>query len=390
MRQRILCLHVADLHVGKNRKFEDYLEQQGYMLSGIVGQLRDTAKANPDADVYLCVAGDVFDRNQDTRMSEFCLFLTEFIKPLIEIKCQFDNVSVFIIDGNHDRQPSNEQPSVLSPVAPLFSDYFHFAVVEPRFIAEHSMLLIPYGGYSSIELRSLIQKYNPYFVMGHECLNRMTTDTGWSVENKKSEFPRDQDHYIEINEVLPDTNVVGIFLGDIHKCQALDEKQICWYSGSPVTLDHGHRLPKGVLHHFYERTADGIQRIKLPELKPLEDPRIKIHKQLGLIDKVEKIPWDKCLQFKDAYIDMVVTPEVQAEIDTKIPGFFHSKQITYSHKETPVEIETSSLEVEEKVTGNYYKIAIREWFDLNKNDLPVTLKTEAINRLDKLFEGRGE
>jgi hypothetical protein len=209
----------------------------------------------------------------------------------------------------------------------------------------------------------------------------MQTDTGWSP-------PRDQDHYIEIDDVLPDTKVAGMFLGDIHRCQSLDQNEICWYSGTPVTLDHGHRPPKGILHHFYRKTSDGYVQAQKPKLCPIEDSRIKTHYQLGVITELDQIPWDRCYQFFDCYIDMVVTPEVYAEINRKINGFFSSKQVSWNFKDLRVEAGTSSLE-EKTIDQNYYKLAIREWSEGNLNHLPLELRDKFLGRVEKLFEGRG-
>jgi len=376
-----IVLHTADLHLGRNRKHEDYLVQQSYMLQGIVRQVATVCKDNPSATIFFCISGDVFDRNQDTRRTEFVLFLTQLIEPIIQLKKAYPNLVVFITDGNHDRQPNVEEPSVLSPLLGLFPEHLYFAVVEPRYVEEHSMLMLPYGGYSGKEMRGLIELHDPRFVMAHECLNRMQTDTGWSP-------PRDQDHYIEIENVLPDTDVVGVFLGDIHKCQAMDEKKISWYSGTPVTLDHGHHLPKGVLHHHYVKSGGVYTRAGDPKLHAIDDARIKVHHQLGKIFDVEKIPWEKVYQYADGYIDLVVTPEVYAEINNRVEGFFSNKQVTSSFKETTVEVSREEVMLE-IVEDNFYKKLIRSWVVDNLDSYPMVLKDEFLHRVEKMFEGRG-
>lgn len=378
----LIGIHSADWHLGKNRKHEDYLVQQGFMLEGIVAQIAQTCKDNPLIQICFWLSGDIFDRNQDTRRAEFVLFLTDFIQPLLKLKRAYKNLSIYIIDGNHDRQPSTLEPSVLSPLVGLLSDYIKFAVVEPKLDEELQTLMLPYGGYSAKDMRALIEKYQPQFVMAHECLSRMQTDTGWSP-------PRDQDHYIEIDQVLPDTKVAGVFLGDIHRCQSMDEKQICWYSGSPVTLDHGHKPPKGLLHHFYKKSGSLFEQAKLPELKPLDDSRIKVHQQLGVLTDLEKIPWASCYNFNDAYLDLIVTPDVYAEINKKVSGFFTSKQVSWTFlREEKPELENSSL-AEAEITQLYYSKAIKEWTLLNLPNFSPSLQDEFVGRAEKLFEVRG-
>jgi len=379
---RLIGLHTADWHLGKNRKYDDHLVQQGFMLEGIISQLGKVCKDNADTQICFWLAGDIFDRNQDTRRAEFVLFLTDFIQPLLKLKRVYKNLIVYMIDGNHDRQPSTTEPSVLSPLVGLLSDYIKFAVVEPKLDEELNTLMLPYGGYSAKDMRSLIDKYNPQFVMAHECLSRMQTDTGWSP-------PRDQDHYIEINNVLPESSVVGMFLGDIHRCQAMDDKQICWYSGSPVTLDHGHKPPKGILHHYYQKVGSVYQQVKLPELMPLDDIRIRGHQQLGVLSDIDLIPWGSCYNYNDSYIDLIVTPDVYSEINKKIVGFFSSKQVSWSFvREEKPDIETSSL-VEAEITQIYYSKAIKEWTSLNLPNFSDSLQDEFVERAEKLFEVRG-
>jgi DNA repair exonuclease SbcCD nuclease subunit len=379
----LIVLHTADLHLGRNRKHEDYLSQQALMLQGIIRQVACACKDNPSADIFFVISGDVFDRNQDTKRTEFVIFLTHCIEPLIQLKKAYPNLTIFITDGNHDRQPIAEEPSVLSALQGLFTDHLHFAVVKPQYVEKHSMLMLPYGGYSAREMRELIEQYRPHFVMAHECLNRMQTDTGWSP-------PRDQDHYIEIEDVIPDTNeVAGIFLGDIHRCQSMDKNKVSWYSGSPVTLDHGHHLPKGILHHQFKKTGDLYTRVDDPQLKSLDDPRIKVHHQLGKVFDVEKIPWEQLYQYADSYIDIVVTPEVYAEINKKMEGFFDNKQVSSSFKESaPVQVETKEEE-ENLIEDNYYRTLIRSWVADNLDSFSVSLKDEFLHRTEKMFEGRG-
>lgn len=380
----LIVIHTADLHLGRNRKYDDYLAQQSFMLAGILAQVEKACRDNPSADVYLVLSGDVFDRNQDTRRSEFVLFLTSFLQPLIAMRKAFQNLQVFVIDGNHDREPNPDEPSVLMPLRDLFTEHFHFAVVQPKVSEQHSMLMLPYGGYSAKEMRSYIENSRAQLVMAHECLNRMQTDTGWTP-------PRNQEKYIEIDDVLPETRVAGVFLGDIHRCQPMDKGRLCWYSGSPVTLDHGHKMPKGILHHFYSRTADGLVKAKEPELVPIDDPRIKMHFQLGKVFEVDVIPWDRLYQHFDCYLDIVVTPETYAAISKQIPGFFHSKQVSYSFKENAADaaVKEEGAEEAQEDAAEYYRRLIRMWTDDNLDDLPAALRDDFLERTGKVFDERG-
>lgn len=374
----LIVLHTADLHLGRNRKYHDYLAQQSFMLEGILSQVVSVCKAHPNASVYLCVSGDIFDRNQSTTRSEFVLFLLSFIEPLRRLKKAHSNLDVFLIDGNHDRTPNPDEPSVFSPVEKLFAKDFQMAVLSPRFSEDHSMLMIPYQGFTASEMRTQIRDSGARHVMAHECLNRMQTDTGWSP-------PRNQDKYIEIEDVLPDTEVLGVYLGDIHRCQAMDKKKVCWYSGSPVTLDFGHRLPKGVLHHYFE---DG-RRVKDPELVAIDDPRIRVHQQLGKIERIEDIPWGTCYQYLDRYLHMVITPEVKAEISRKIDGFFQSKHVSYDSVDISTEEQVEQEVSESEEVKEHYEGLVKRWVEDKLDDYPVDLRDEFLQRACKHFEERG-
>jgi DNA repair exonuclease SbcCD nuclease subunit len=354
------------------------------MLEGILKQVEDACDKHPTADIHLYVAGDVFDRNQDTTRSEYILFLIHFLHPLRLLKEVHPLLEVFIIDGNHDRTPSPNEPSVLKPIKELFDDVFHIAVIEPMYVEAFSTLMIPYRGFTSAEMRTLMEEAGAQHVMAHECLSRMQTDTGWSP-------PRNQDRYIEIEDVMSDV-VRGIYLGDIHKCQVMDKRGVSWYSGSPVTLDYGHRLPKGILHHRFEMKGGMWERVGDPALMPIDDPRIKVHHQLGKITRVEDIPWEKCKKYEECYLDMVVTPEVFDEMKRRVEGIFESKQVSYSSAEVAVaqqQVEEEKLSEDESVQVSFhYDNLLQSWVEDNLTDYPKPLKEDFLGRVEKDFAQR--
>lgn len=382
----LIVIHTADLHLGKNRAFPDYLEQQGFMLEGIVKQVRDTCENNPKSKVMLAVSGDVFDRNQDTKRTEFVLFLVSFVSPILDLLNRYQNLRVYLIDGNHDRQPDVTEPSVLSPLAGLFGDRIRIAVSTPQFFEDSRVLLVPYQGFTSKEFRVLCDQFKPSFVLGHECLARMQTDTGWSP-------PRDQDHYIEIDDILPShPEIAGVFLGDIHRSQSLDVQKLCWYSGSPVTLDHGHKLPKGVLYHYYDYKDGGWKKHDKTDLVAIDDDRIRSHYQLGKVLTEESIPWERVYQHLTCYLSLVVTPEIYAVINEKVPGFFANQQVTFEfdRKMDKKITEDSAILQEKDISLSYYQGAIQEWSEINLVDYSADLKLAFVQRAVKNFEGRLE
>lgn len=377
MADALHILHTADLHLGRNRKYADYLHQQRRMLSAIVSALTRLLDEAAGEDVWFVLAGDVFDRNQDTKRDELALFLIALAAPILDLLDQHTNLQVFWIDGNHDRQPNAEEPSVLTPLLGLVThSRFHIALVKPKYVEECRMLMVPFGKYSESELSDLISQNMPDFVMAHECFARIQTDTGW-------EPPRNQDHYVEINN-LPRV-CKGIFLGDIHRSQCLDDEDVAWYCGSPVTLDFGHSLPKGLLHHKFVKDGQSWKRDGKPVLKALDDPEIRQHYQVGVVTDVKDIPWSLVTK-KNAYVDLVVSPEVYEEIKTKSPTFFDSSNVSWGFPR----VDATVPDISKPATmEDYYRPLRDTWIEENLVNLSAELQDVCKQRVQKDFETRG-
>lgn len=378
-------IHTSDLHVGKNRKHDGYLAQQRLMLTAILRQVEEAlASLSKDYPVWLVVAGDVFDRNEDTTREEFTMVMLSFFLPIHNLIQKHPNFTAFVIDGNHDRQTGAQHPSLLSPIKEMTTTWerFHMAVCEPMLV--DNVLLVPFNGYSESEFNLLLDKHpKAQFVVMHECISRMVTDVGYTT-------PRDQDKYIEINNVTAGRKLAGIFAGDIHKSQSLND--IFWYSGSPITLDHGHKLPKGVLQYTFD-CKDGIySRVGDPVLVPLtgfiseKEPKLKSHYQIGVVADPEKVNIEELKSFTDSYLQLVVTPEVYGVIDKALPEFFSSPNVSWEFAhDTTVATEE---EVEQGSVDDYYKPLIRQWVKESLVHLVDDEREECLTRLFKIFEGR--
>jgi DNA repair exonuclease SbcCD nuclease subunit len=362
--------HTADLHIGKNRKYHDYLHQQRLMLWGILGRLREFVEAHVQDEIWVVIAGDVFDRNEDTTREEFYLFL-DFLSDL-SISTAHQNVHTYIIDGNHDRQPDADCPSVLTPLMNFAPENVTMAVVKPLFIADKQLLLIPFGGYQEADYRGLIQRFKPRFVVGHECLQNIVTDKGYSTRN--------QEKYIDITNV--DQDVLAIFMGDIHNCQQVGK---AWYCGTPTTLEHGDKLPKGVLVHSF---GEDISR----ELVSLGTPKLRVHQQIGRVfdeSKVEDVVGE-LRQFEDKYVQIVVTPETYALIDKEVPGFFQSSQVSweFKHEEVVAKPDDTEATVSDDIKA-YYRPLIDQWVQESLINLVADERDECLSRLYEIFDKRG-
>ena len=386
MKKRIV-IHTADWHLGKNRKYTDYLDQQRLMLEAIVKIVREILEQNPGCDIWFLMCGDIFDRNEHTDRHEFVLPIMTILYPLQDLERQYENFSWYWIDGNHDRQPHdptdpNAMVSVLSPLIPMIGD--HLVVQHPRWIEDKSLLLVPFGQWTVDQILEMLQKWPSEFLVMHECCAGITTDVGWKP-------PRDQDRYIDVGELLEGSpGLKAVFLGDIHRCQSLDSKGISWYSGSPITLDHGHKMPKGLLiHHFVD--DNGWRRQGSPELRSILNyvPGLKFHSQLGILDQPDKIPFDVLSKHSGQYLQFTVTSEVYALIHRQIPDLFESPQVSFDHVVDADEKLSSSVDTpSEESTLSYYESLIHQWILENGQELTKKEREIVLARIVKDFESR--
>ena len=394
--KRIVVIHTADWHLGKNRKHKDYLEQQRLMLSAILALVKDeivSAEAHDkineaETEVWLEVAGDIFDRNEDTDRNEFVLAIISMLAPLLELERAYPRFKMDWIDGNHDRQPidptdPNALVSVLSPLTKMVQREC-IAVRDPIFMEERSLLLLPFGHYSEDEFIDLLSECKAQFVVAHECLYGITTDTGWKP-------PRDQDKYINIEKVLEACpHLTAIFMGDIHRSQRLDAEGKCWYSGSPITLDFGEKMPKGVLIHSFLLDGESWQRESEPRLQSLLDyePSLKFHAQLGIIEDERKIPMGLLASYPDRYFRLVVTPEVHDAISRQLPHFFDSPQVTWDYRKEEI---TTKAEPDSSAEDHidYYRSLIEQWLKENGSELTREEAVDVMERILKDFSERG-
>jgi hypothetical protein len=389
---RRVVLHTADWHLGRNRKYNDYLEQQRLMLGAILSLILDIVAQYKDekVEIWFIQAGDIFDRNEDTNRDEFILPIINILYPLMDLKKNHSNFEFFFVDGNHDRQPYDPTDpdalaSVVSPLTKMAEG--HIAVLKPKWIEDKKLLLVPFGQYSVVQIHELLAVYPAEFLVMHECCAGITTDVGWKP-------PRDQDHYIDAGQLIAGApSLVAVFLGDIHRSQKLDPTGICWYSGSPITLDFGEKMPKGVLIHGFTKTEDKWVRDGQPVLRSLIDyePRLKHHKQLGVLDKPDKIPFEALAKYKDQYLQFTVTAEVYAQVARQLPQVFESPHVVWDHvveREVQKSKDQPNDDSDDQTQLSYYQPLIEQWILENGKELTKAEREEGLARILKDFEKR--
>jgi len=386
-----IVIHTADWHLGKNRKYADYLDQQRLMLGAILSLTLDVLAQyeGQEVDIWFIMAGDIFDRNENTDREEFILPIINILYPLIDLKKKHKNFNFFFIDGNHDRQPYDSSdpyavPSVVSPIVRMIES--HIAVAKPKWIEDKKLLLVPFGQYSVDKMLEMLKIYPAEFLVMHECCAGITTDVGWKP-------PRDQEKYIDVGALLAGApSLVAVFLGDIHRSQTLDDRGITWYSGSPITLDFGEKMPKGVLLHRFKKVGTKWERDGEPELKSLIDyePKLKFHKQLGVIDDPDNIPMDTLSKYQEQYLQFSVSAEVYAQVARQLPQIFESPHIAWDHTVTTTEEESIKGEVtEEESQVDYYRPLIKQWLNDHGKELTKHEREESLSRILTDFEKRG-
>jgi DNA repair exonuclease SbcCD nuclease subunit len=218
-------LHTADLHIGANRSYPNYLERQRAAIEEIMTLAEDVD--------CLIVAGDLTDHAQPHHEER------ALISKLFH-KCPCPIVA---ITGNHDRYGKRWQDTTLNWLVPLAARLGHRVWDTPTAEKFHNVwwLALPYNNYSQADLYLLIPWMlsqvpanweGPVVLISHEFYAGAETDTGYSGKKDRPRLPLSK-------------RISYAALGDIHKHQQLNSRT--FYSGSPFQRTFGEVLPKGVL-----------------------------------------------------------------------------------------------------------------------------------------------
>lgn len=221
-------LHTADLHFGKSRKIEGYLNRQIQAMEWIYAVAR---KYNVSTIV---IAGDIYEK---------CIVKDDERKAFTNRLLTYDNegYTTIIINGNHDWM--TEKKLNIWDLQMLQEERkFHNTFIitgEPQKITVngYTYLGIPNRGMNrgrnTAELTKILDNMcdDKTIVILHELLRSAITDKGFISEEDCS--------------IQTKANPLYIAMGDVHRGQRMGYAQ--FYSGPPVQHDFGDKYPKGCL-----------------------------------------------------------------------------------------------------------------------------------------------
>jgi len=218
-------LHTADLHIGANRSYPNYLRRQ----RAAVQEIMELAN---DVDVMI-VAGDLMDHAQPHHEE----------RRIISQLFHYCPCPIVAITGTHDRYGKRWGDTTLNWLVPLAPRLGHRVWDTPTAEKFKGVwwLALPYNNYSQGDLNLLVpwlvhqvprDWQGPVILISHEFYQGAVTDTGFGGKGERPRLPLSK-------------RISYVALGDIHKQQQLNSRT--FYCGSPYQKTFGEFLPKGVL-----------------------------------------------------------------------------------------------------------------------------------------------
>jgi len=224
--------HIADTHIRNLKYHKEYKE----VFKNLYASLKEE---KVDCIVH---CGDI--AHTKTQISpEFVDMCADFFVNLADI------APTYIILGNHDGNLKNSnRQDALTPIVEALdhpnlkllkksgevtlSHHEPFKVVSDVIGLEYTLNVL-----SVFDRDNWVAPTNPESVniaLYHGSISNCKTDLNWVMENGEDTLDifRDFDYAM---------------LGDIHRCQALDEEERVWYCGSTVQQNHGESNDKGFL-----------------------------------------------------------------------------------------------------------------------------------------------
>jgi DNA repair exonuclease SbcCD ATPase subunit/DNA repair exonuclease SbcCD nuclease subunit len=233
--------HIADTHI-KNLKYH-------YEYKIVFDQIYEILrKENID---YIIHCGDI--AHTKTQISpEFVEMCGDFFSNLAKI------APTYIILGNHDGNLKNSgrQDAITPIIKALDCDDLHLLKKSGETHLDDKFCLNVLSVFDEEGWIDPTDDSKVNIALYHGSINNCTTDVGWRMETG--------DHEIKIFE-----NHDYAMLGDIHKCQRMDEDGRVWYAGSTVQQNFGEDDDKGFLiWDIQDKDKFDIRHVTVKNPKP--------------------------------------------------------------------------------------------------------------------------
>ena len=233
--------HIADTHI-KNLKYH-------YEYKIVFDEIYETLrKQNID---YIVHCGDI--AHTKTQISpEFVEMCGDFFYNLAKI------APTYVILGNHDGNLKNSgrQDAITPIVKALDCPDLHLLKNSGETHLDDNFCLNVLSVFDEAGWIDPTDNSKVNIALYHGAINNCTTDVGWKMEVG--------DHEVKIFDKHD-----YAMLGDIHKCQHMDEEKRVWYAGSTVQQNFGEDDDKGYLiWDIEDKDKFSVKHITVKNPKP--------------------------------------------------------------------------------------------------------------------------
>lgn len=264
--------HTADIHIGKNRRFCNYLDRSRDVIDEIH---KKCIKHKVD---FLIIAGDILDTTYPTQEE----------KELVAHLLGRSPIPVLLTSGNHEYIGPNWENTALRWLLNMTP-----RLKGVKFVTEPTSLhwmgvwwvVIPYSSFNTAS----------FYLVAKSLLDKIPKDTRDTIIAVSHEF---FDGVI-INAPYKNKATLPVFkrvdywaLGDIHQGQQIGKNS--WYCGSPLQQNFGEKLPKGMLIVDINKNVnvDFVELTSAKQLKTIKGVPKKFPKDayIKLVCKAKDLP----------------------------------------------------------------------------------------------------
>jgi DNA repair exonuclease SbcCD nuclease subunit len=228
-----VLFHVADLHIGGFRFAHDYITRTTTALDAIVSLVRKHKSKNK----IVVVAGDLVDRSDLHEIER--LLAEKFVVDLLEA-----GAIVIEIEGNHDYfdESGLSMLHTFQQLQRLHPKRLFVVTGNPQVIdldnVGLSFVCVPCKqNLTTKKLRGILSEHQSKARYRKRCYGVVHEAINGCLGSDL--------HVMQTKCDLPEHNLKGLLMGDLHKCQKIGTRS--WYCGSPLQTRYEEDPEKGVL-----------------------------------------------------------------------------------------------------------------------------------------------